>query len=160
MQNAVTRWQWPSVSASFKSSALVVRLFELVQRFLKARSAIFDLLFQIALVFSIFVDKPPVLQGAADAEEELVLFKGFQDVIVSAAADGFERRGDVVNCSHHNHGHVGIEFAHPFEKLDAVHLRHDHVAEDQVRCGALDVILCRAAVVRHGATVALGFEHC
>src|SRR6184192_1118910 len=54
---------------------------------------------------------------------------------------------------------IRVKLAHPFQKLDAVHLRHDHVAQDQVGPGALDVLLGSAAVVRYGATVALGFEH-
>ena len=139
---------------------IVVGLLQLLDRFREPRGAVLDLLLQISLILAVFVDKPPVLQGAADAEEELILFKGLQDVIVSAAADGFERRRNVVNRRDHDYGHIGIEFAHPFQQLDAVHLRHNHVAQNQVRCNAFDVVLCRAAVVRHGATITLGLEHC
>ena len=139
--------------------SVVVRLFELVESLLEPRGAIFHLLLEIALIFSVFVDEPTMLQRAAHAQEKLVLFKRLQDVVVGAATDGFERRGDVVDRRDHNDGHVGVKLTHPFQKLDAIHLRHDHVAQNQVGSGAFDVFLRNAAVVRHRAAVAFGFEH-
>src|SRR6516164_824129 len=85
--------------------SVVVRLFELVESLLEPRGAIFHLLLEIALIFSVFVDKPAMLQRAAYAQKQLVLFKGLQDVVVGAATDGFERRGDVVDRRDHNDGH-------------------------------------------------------
>ncbi len=92
-----------------------------------------------------------MLQGAADAEEELIFFEGLQDVVVGAATDGFEGGGNVVDGGDHDHGHFGVILPEPVEEFDAVHFRHDHVAQDQVRCDALDLVLGRAAIADRGA---------
>src|SRR5205807_1910412 len=49
--------------------SVVVRLFELVESLLEPRGAIFHLLLEIALIFSVFVDEPTMLQRAAHAQE-------------------------------------------------------------------------------------------
>src|SRR6266478_1244611 len=85
MQNAVTRWQWPSVSASFKSSAL------------------FHQLLEISLIRAVFHDQAAMLQGAPDAEEKLVLLKRLQNIVVSAPPYGLQGCGNVVNRGDHNY---------------------------------------------------------
>ena len=82
----------------------------------------------LKLVAAVFGDKAAVLKGAADAEEELVLFKRFEDVVVGTAADGFEGGRDVMDGGDHDDGNFGVVFAEPIEQLDAVHFGHDHVA--------------------------------
>ena len=100
-----------------------------------------------------------MLQRAAHAKKELVFFKGLEDVVIGAAADGFEGRGNVVNRSDHDHRHFRIVLAHPFEEFEAIHLRHDHVAQDQVGSDFLHLLLCDASVLHGGAVIAFGFEH-
>src|SRR5581483_9732735 len=90
---------------------------------------------------------------------ELVLFKRLQDVIVGAAANGFERGLDIVDGRNHDDGDFRVVLTQPFEQLDAVHFRHDHVAQDEIGRGAFNLLLGGAAVVHGGAAVAFGFEH-
>ena len=70
---------------------VVVGLFELLERALQLRGAFFHQFFQIALVIAIFQHQAAVFQGAADAQVKLVFFKRLQNVVVGAAADGFQR---------------------------------------------------------------------
>ena len=72
------------------------------------RGAFFDELLQIALVIAVFRDQPAMLQRAADAEEKLILFERLQDVVVGAAANGFESGGDVVDGGDHDHRNFGV----------------------------------------------------
>ena len=66
---------------------VVVGLFELLESALQLRGALFDLLFKSALVVAIFEDQVAVFQGAPHAQIELILFEGFQDVVVGASAE-------------------------------------------------------------------------
>lgn len=100
-----------------------------------------------------------MLKSAAHAEEELILFEGLEDVIVGAAADGFESGGNVVNGCDHDHRDFGVIFAEPIEKFDAVHFGHDHVAKDEIRGGPFNLLLSSAAIAHGRAAIALRFEH-
>ena len=64
-----------------------------------------------------------------------------------------------MDCGDHDHGDFGIVLAHPFEQLDAVHLGHDHVAQDEIGRGFLDLLLSHAAVLHGGAAIPFGLEH-
>src|SRR5580704_13834422 len=108
--------------------------------------AFFDELFEVALVGSVFHDQAAVLQSAANAEEELIFLKGLEDVIVSAAANGFESGGNIVDGGDHDHRDFGIVLTKPVQELDAIHLGHDHVAQNEIGCDALDLVLSRTAV--------------
>jgi hypothetical protein len=101
-----------------------------------------------------------MLQGTTDAQEELVFLKGLEDVVVGAPANGFQGGRDVVDGGNHDDRDFGVVLAEPIEELDAVHLGHDHVAEDEIRGDALDLLLGGAAVANRGAVIPLGFEHC
>ena len=100
-----------------------------------------------------------MLQCAIHAEIELVLFKRFEDVVVGSTPNRFECRRDIVNGRDHDHRHFWIILAKPVEQLDAVHFRHDHVAQDQIRGGTFHLILCGAAVANRGAAVAFRLQH-
>ena len=89
----------------------------------------------------------------------MILLEGLQDVVIGAATNGFESGGDVVDGGDHDDRDFGIILAEPVEEFNAVHLGHDHVAEDEVRGHALDLILGGAAVADRRALIALGFEH-
>ena len=123
------------------------------------RGAFFDELLEIALVGAVFHHQAAMLQRAANAEEKLVFLKRLEDVVVGAAANGFEGRGNVVDGGDHDHRDFGIVLAQPVEQFDAVHFRHDHVAQDEIGRDALDLVLRGAAVADGGAVIALRFEH-
>ncbi len=138
---------------------VIVGLLELRERAGKLGGALFDELLEVALVGAVFHDQAAMLQGAADAEEELVFLKGLEDVVVSAAADGFQSGRNVVDGGDHDNGNFRIVLAEPIEEFDAVHLGHDHVAEDEIGGEALDLVLCGAAVADGSTLVTLGLEH-
>jgi hypothetical protein len=85
--------------------------------------------------------------------------KRFQNVIVSAAANGFEGGGNIVDGGDHDHRDFRVVLTEPFQEFDAVHLRHDHVAEHQVRSGPLNLILRSAPVAYRGAAITFGLQH-
>src|SRR5262249_26241112 len=125
----------------------------------KLSGALFDHQLEIALIGAVLHDQATVLQSAPNAEEQLVFLKGLEDVVVSAATDRFEGGLDVVDGGDHNHRNFRVELAHPLKEFDAVHLRHDHVAKDEVRSELLNLFLGSAAVVAGRAAIALGLEH-
>ena len=92
------------------------------------------------------------------AEIELVLFKRFENVIVSPSPDRFKRRRDVMHCRDHDDGDVRIGLAQPLDQTQAVHFRHDHVAQDQIHRMISKVLLRQAAVADRGTLVALRFQ--
>src|SRR6267142_3464014 len=138
---------------------IVVGLFELRDSAGELGGALFHQLLEIALVGAIFHDQAAMLQRAPDAQEKLVLLKRFQNVIVGAAADGFESGGNIVDGGDHDDRDFRIILTQPFQEFDAVHLRHDHVAEHQVRSGSLDLVLRSAPVAYRCAAIAFGLQH-
>ena len=138
---------------------VVVRLFELSERDSELPGALFDLMLELELVAAVFRDEAAMLKSAADAEEELVFFEGLEDVVVSAATDGFESRGNVVDGGDHDDRDLGVVFTEPIEQLDAVHLGHDHVAQDKIRRGLFDLLLGSAAIAYGRAAITFRFEH-
>ena len=57
-----------------------------------------------------------MLKSAAHAEEKLVFLERLEDVVVGAAANGFESGGDVVNSCDHDHRNFGVVLAEPIEQ--------------------------------------------
>ena len=100
-----------------------------------------------------------MLEGPSNAEEKLIFFKWLEDVVVGSAANGFEGCGNVVDCRDHDHRHFRVVLPHPFQQPDSVHLRHDHVAQNQVGRYLLNLVLRNAAVLHCCAAIALGLEH-
>ena len=49
-----------------------------------------------------------MLQRAAHAEKQLVFFERLEDVVIGAAANGFEGGGNVVDGGDHDHRDFGI----------------------------------------------------
>src|SRR5712692_7629861 len=76
--------------------------------------------------------QPAVLQRPPNAQKELVLFEGLEDVVIGPAANGFQRGRNVMDRGDHDHRHFRIVLPHPFQQPDPIHFRHDHVAQDQV----------------------------
>jgi len=131
--------------------SVVVGLLKLAQCASKLRGAFFDLVFELELVAAVFRDQAAMLKSAANAEEELVFFKGLEDVVIGTPADGFQCGGDIVDGGDHDHRDFGVIFSEPIEQFDAVHFRHDHVAQDEIRRGAFNLLLSSAAIA-HGRT--------
>src|SRR6266436_901039 len=100
-----------------------------------------------------------MLEGSPNAQEKLIFFKWLEDVVVGTAANGFQGCGNVVDCRDHDHRHFRIVLPHPFQQPDTVHLRHDHVAQDQVGRYFLNLVLRNAAVLHRRASIPLGLEH-
>ena len=111
---------------------IIIGLLKLRQGAAELGRALLDEFLQIPLVIPVLKNQPAMLQGAAHAHEELILFKRLQDVVVSTAPDRFQGCGNVVNRRDHNHRDFVVRDAEPVQELDAVHLGHDHVAQDQV----------------------------
>jgi hypothetical protein len=145
--------------AAQRFESVVVGLREELERGGQFRSLLLDFLLEVELVILVFGDELAVLPGAADGMEELVLLERFEDVVIGAAANGLERGGDVVDGGDHNDGDFRVETSEPIEKLDAIHFRHDHIAEDEVRRLFADELLCGAAVAKSNAVVAAGLQH-
>ena len=89
----------------------------------------------------------------------MVFFERFQDVVVGPAANRFQRRGNIMDGGHHDDGNLRVELANPVQQLDAVHLRHDHVAQNQVWRLFLDQILGGAPIAHRHALVAFRLQH-
>jgi len=131
----------------------------LVERDSELSGALLDLMFELELVAAVFSDEAAVLKGAADAEEELIFFKRFEDVVVGTAADGFEGGRDVMDGGDHDDRNFGVIFAEPIEQLYAVHFGHDHVAQDEIRRGLFDLLLGSSAIAYGRAAITFRFEH-
>ncbi len=146
-------------SASEGLKRVVVGLLEFHVLHGELRGALLDELFQVALIIAVFDDQPAVLKSASNAQKKLVLFEGLEDVVIGAAANGFQCCGNVMDCRDHDHRHFGIVLAHPFQQPDPVHLGHDHVAQHQVGRCLLDLVLRDAAVLHGRAVITLRLEH-
>jgi len=103
--------------------------------------AFLDKLFEVALVIAVFDDQTAVLQRSSNAQKELVFLERLEDVVIGAAANGLQGCGNVVDGRDHDHRYFRIVLPHPFEQPDAVHFRHDHVAQDQVGGRFLHLVL-------------------
>jgi hypothetical protein len=99
-----------------------------------------------------------MLQCSPYAQEKLVFLEWLQDVVVGTATDRIECGRHVMHGCDHDHGDFRIIGTQPGEKLQAVHFRHEHVAEHQVNGGSLQVLDCQAAVSHCTALVALAFQ--
>ena len=141
--------------ASESLERVVVRLLEFHMLCGELRSAFLDEMLQVALIVAVFDDQTAVLQRASNAQKELVLFEGLEDVVIGPATNGFESSGNVVDGGDHDHRHFGIVLPHPLEETDPVHLRHDHVAQNKVGRGLLDLVLGDAAILHGRAMIAL-----
>jgi hypothetical protein len=133
-------------------------LFELLESALQLRRAFFDEFFEVALVIPIFKYQAAVFERSPHAQVQLVFLEGFQDVVISAAAHGFERSREVMHGRDYDDRNVRIVLAFPLKQAEAVHFRHHHIAQDQVRDVLFQVFTSEEAVAHCGAIVALGFE--
>src|SRR3954467_11578905 len=82
---------------------VVIRLLELRERAGELCRPLFDELFQASLVSAILGHQATMLQSAANSEEQLIFFKGLQNVVISPATYGFQSRGNVVDRRYHYH---------------------------------------------------------
>ena len=146
-------------SAAKRFQRIVVRLLQLRMLRGELRRTLFHQLLKIPLIRAILHHQPAMLQRPPNTKKELILLKRLQDVVVCPAANRFQRRRDIVDRRHHNDRHFGVVLAQPVQQLDAIHLRHDHVAQNKVWRHPLDLVLRGPAVADGGALVPLRFEH-
>ena len=68
-----------------------------------------------------------MLDGACDAEDNVVDVERFRDVVVRSEADGLAGRLDVrMGCDEYD-GEIGVERAQGTRELETVHPRHPDV---------------------------------
>ncbi len=127
----------------------VVGFFELRKRVFQFGGALLHQAFEVFLVAAIFDDEAAMFERPANAHQQLVSFERFEDVVVGAAAHGFERRRNVVHRRDHDYRYVAVVRAQPGKQLQPVHFRHDHVAQDQIH-GVLAERFQRLAAVADG----------
>ena len=144
-------------SAAESFEGVVVRLRQKIQGVGQLRRFSLDLLLQVDLVILVFGDELAVLPGASDGMEELVLLEGFQDVVISAAANSLESSGDVVDRRNHDDGNFRVVTAEPIEQLDAVYFWQDQIEEDKVRRLLADKFLSVAPVANGRTAIAARF---
>ena len=78
--------------------------------------------------------------------------------VVSTATNGIERRRYIMHGCDHDHGDFRIIGTQPGEKLQAVHFRHEHVAEHEVSGISLQVLNGQTAVSHCRALISLAFQ--
>ena len=114
--------------------------------------------FKVALVVPVLKHQVPVFERPPHAKIELVFFERLKDIVVRASPDRFERRREVVHRRDHDDRDVGVSLVQPLDQAEAVHFRHDHVAEDQIHRLLTEVLLSQATVAHRSTLVPLSFE--
>ena len=137
----------------------IIGLLELAEGVFQLARALPYQLLQISLVIAIFDQQAAMFQRSTHAEKKLVLLERFQDVIVGAAANRLECGGHVVHGRDHDHGELRIMRAQPRKQLQAIHFRHQHVAEDQVGGILLQVLNGQPTIPHCRARISLALEH-
>ena len=99
-----------------------------------------------------------MFQGSPDAEKKLVFFERFQDVIVGATANGLQCGRDIMHGRDHDHGDLRIMPTQPGEQLQAVHFRHQHVAEHHIGGIRLQMLNSQPAILYRRAMISLILE--
>ncbi len=99
-----------------------------------------------------------MFQRSPYAQKKLVFLEWLQDVVVGTATNRIECRRYIMHGRDHDHGDFRIVGTQPGEKLQAVHFRHEHVAEHQVSGVSLQVLNCQPAVSHCGALISLAFQ--
>ena len=78
-------------------------------------------------------------QECLDAGRDLVQVKGFGDVVVGSRSQALHAIGDRVAGGEEEDRQFGVAGAQAFQRLEAVHARHLHVEDDDVRVEARDL---------------------
>ncbi len=77
-----------------------------------------------------------MLQGLGDGHQDLFILKGLEDVIEGALFHGRDRLFHGAERGHDNYRQVRVEALQLVQKLDAGHLGHLHIGEDEVQIGS------------------------
>ena len=75
-------------------------------------------------------------QECLDAGGDFVQVEGFGDVVVGSRSQALHAIGDRVAGGEEEDGQFGVAGAQAFQRLEAVHARHLHVEDDDVRVEA------------------------
>jgi hypothetical protein len=81
---------------------------------------------------AVLLQQTEALQRLLDDQLQLVDVERLLDEVVGAELEGLARRLDGREGGHHHDGHLGEEIAHGAQQLDARHVRHLDVRDDQV----------------------------
>src|SRR5216684_8303 len=98
------------------------------------------------LVFRLKLLFPSALQHRGI---EFGLFKGFCKVIVRAQSDGLYDRSHFVCARKHDDVECPVHLHYSFECFEPVHLRHEHIQDDQVRPLSISDFLQRLVAGGH-----------
>ena len=99
-----------------------------------------------------------MLERPSNAQIELVLLEGFEDVVVSPGPDRFERDRDVVHGRHHDDRDVRIVLPQFGKQFEPVHFRHHDVAQYKIERIAAETLEREPAVRARGTAIALRFQ--
>ena len=80
----------------------------------------------------VFLEQSAVLQGAVDEQLDLVPVEGLLNVVVSSELHRLDGGGDAGESGHHHHRRIGADALGLSKQLDAGHLRHLQIADEQV----------------------------
>ena len=80
-------------------------------------------------------DEVAVLQGLGDGHQDLIVFKGLQDVVEGPLLHGGDGLLHGAEGGHDDHRQVRIKAVQLLQEFDAAHLGHLHVRQDQVQVG-------------------------
>ena len=93
------------------------------------------LFFQFLVQEAVLEDEVAVLQGLGDGHHDLFVLEGLEDVVEGAFFHGRDGFFHGAESGHDDHGQVRVELLQFFQELDAAHLGHLHIGEDQVQVG-------------------------
>ena len=80
-------------------------------------------------------DEVAVLQGLGDGHQDFFILEGLEDVIEGAFFHGRDRFFHGAERGHDDHRQIRVEALQLVQELDAAHLGHLHVGEDEVQIG-------------------------
>ena len=93
------------------------------------------LFFQFLVQQAVGQDQVAVFQGLGDGHQDLFVFEGLEDVIEGPFFHGRDRFFHGAEGGHDDHRQVRVEAVQFVQELDAAHLGHLHVGEDEVQVG-------------------------
>ena len=99
------------------------------------------------LEIQVLLPQRPALERPGHGELELLRVEGLRQVVEGAELHALHRGLDLGQAGEHDHLDVGMRLLDPPQDLQAVHLRHHDVEDDQVVVGFVDPLQRFDAVV-------------
>jgi hypothetical protein len=128
---AVTRFECPSVSESFKSSVIgVFQVFHRLAQHLRARA---NHLFQVLLVVVAVLQGLPMIERPLYRRHQVLALKGLQQVVIGATAHRIDCHADIMNRADHHHRQLRLVRVNALQQRNPVPILHHNVGQDQVK---------------------------